>query len=358
MSHSYIHSFKSTPNRSGIVKSTMLSFMATFAFFVLLDITLNFFAPVNLYGGWEHQQAYVKMQNLKNYSEKTQIDVLLYGNSVVMSLDPALIEQKWQKENIHGFNAGIGGIVPETALFILRNGIFPTVKPRLIIYFIGPRDLRDRNIPKRYSSPMTSHIGRRVFASTIIEKLEVYAENISYIFAARRSIRDYITRGQLPETTLITADKRGFWKQTTSNISNKLNGKGVFPANDSYRTRYNHYQIKDGGEYSELISMIELAESENIDFILVNMPISPACFSLFDRPQEDYQLYQSALKQVINKTGVKFYDMHADLELKNVDFSNADHLNMKGDEKVIEYINKSILHDYFVAHAIGYDSET
>ena len=205
---------------------------------------------------------------------------------------------------------------------------------------------------------MTSLIGRRVFASTVTEKFEVYLENISYIFAARRSIRDYITRGQIPKTTLITSDERGFWKQTTSRLPDKLNGKSTFSSNDDYRSRYNNYLIKDDGEYSELISMIEFAKSENVDFILVNMPISPACFSLFDNPREDYQLYLGALKQVIQKTGVRFYDMHADLELQNADFGNADHMNMKGDEKVIEYINHIILRNHFSSQPIGYTPET
>ena len=78
---SSIFNFNTLKEPTNILKRTLLSVLVVLFFLVAIDFAARYFKPIDLYGGWEHQQAYTKLYNYIKYSEKEDIDVLLFGNS-------------------------------------------------------------------------------------------------------------------------------------------------------------------------------------------------------------------------------------------------------------------------------------
>ncbi|MFC1734508.1 hypothetical protein ACFL1X_00210 [Candidatus Hydrogenedentota bacterium] len=315
--------------------------------YIALDLALRVLNPLELHGGWEHQQVNEKLTKLKEYvSVDKDIDVVLYGNSVVMNVDVETIESDWSKMDLKVFNAGTGGLRPESANFVFNHGILPLSSPSVVLFVVGPRDLKDKKfVIKERQPPMTSYMGRRILARTRSDRIMSNLETAFYSFRIRRPARHFITHGGPPKTTTISVDARGVQNSFNGDLSKKYGRNKPFPDDEPYRSRYDNYMVNPDGECAELKKLLESIQESGAKAALLNACLAPSAFSLFDDSKGNYSLYMETVTQIASECSVPFYDMHRDLNLGNNHFANADHTNGVGDEVIANYISRIVLPD-------------
>jgi hypothetical protein len=302
---------------------------------LVVDLALRALAPFELHDGWEHQQIAWKEDKFRQFARGGPVDVLLAGSSVIMSLDARRMSAQ-AKARV--FNGGIGSGNPTAMGAILEHMYLPIAKPKLVVYAVSPRDMRDSG-DAFDQPPFFSHRVRSARAWTWQERVEVVAERYSYLLRVRRQLRDLATRGEQPRGTEIKTDGHGSRIHKGQRLARSLKGLRAFPADYGYRRRYRDYQIDyERGHARQLVSLIQRNSSLGIRTILVKVPLSPAGMSLFDHPDADYRLYSQALKRVARRTHVELYDAHHDLQLPNEDFFDADHMGARGDIKTQDYL--------------------
>jgi hypothetical protein len=283
-----------------------------------------------------------KLRLYREYiKERGKVDILLFGNSVVQAVNVAWYEENNPGESIAIFNGGIGGLIPETAHFVLKNGFLKEGTPKNIVYVVGARDLRDKNGMGRlpYKRPFFQSIAARdVLAVNFIDKLVVFFEKNLYLFGARKAIRNWIINGDVQKSETIQADSNG-----VSTVSKGRIKVEMYPPDFYYRTRYNQYGInRKSGQYSWMLRFAEECRNNQINLIFAISPVAPACLSLFDNPDKDYALFRSVMQEISDKTEVPLIDVHADLRLENQHFSNADHVNQDGAMELSKYFSERV----------------
>lgn len=303
------------------------------------DFGLRWLAPFELHDDWEHQQVAYKEARFRKLAQKQRVDVILAGSSVIMSVDAKRLTRA-----VRGtvFNGGIGSGNPTAMGAILEHMYFPIEKPKLVVYGVSARDLRD--LGDAYDQPpFYSHRMRAIRAKNWQERLEVRVERFSYLFRVRRQLRDLAQRGELARGTEIKTDEYGSRQHKAQRLVSSLQGKAEFPPDYAYRSRYDRYHIDlENGHANQLVTLIRKNRERGIETILVNVPLSPAAMTLFDRRDADYQLYLRSLREVARRAGVELHDAHSDLGLGNRDFYDADHMAKRGDQALAEYIEPLI----------------
>jgi hypothetical protein len=306
----------------------------------LIDLGLRYVAPFELHDDWEHQQVAWKQEKFRKFVAARRVDVLIAGSSVSMNLDAKRIGQRARASV---FNGGIGGANPTAMAAILEHMYLPMARPRLLVYALSARDLRDTDEDPYDQPPFYSHRMRAIRAQTWQQRLEVAAERYSYLFRVRRQLRDLAQRGERPKGVEIATDDFGSRKHRPNRLIASLKGREEFPADYPYRSRYRGYRVDlQKGQAHQLLALIEHSKSLGIAVILVNVPLSPAAMTLFDHPEPDYQLYLQSLREVARRAGVELYDAHGELQLGNADFGDADHMAKRGDVKTENYLGRII----------------
>jgi len=314
--------------------------LAVLAFVVAADLALRRLSPFELYDDWEHQQIAYKEAKYRAFVARRRAEVILTGSSVIMDLDA---RRMGKQAHARIFNGGIGSGNPTSMTAVLEHAYYPYGKPRLVVYATSARDLRD-NDPDPYNQPpFFSHRMRSIRAKKWQERVEVALERYSYLFRIRRQLRDLAHRGELPQGVKIKTDDYGSRKYKPQHLVATLKGRTDFPADYAYRSRYDHYRIDfEHGHVRQLISLIERNRADGIETILVNVPLSPAAMSLFDRREADYETYRAALREVARRANVPLYDAHGELALTNRDFYDADHMAKSGVRQTEDYLSPII----------------
>lgn len=319
-------------------------------FITLTSAALEAVEPVDLHGGWGQFQLERGRERVQAYVKKHgHVDVMLFGNSVFRAVDVAIIERAWTGVGLVAYNASIGGSRPEGQAFVLEHVFLPLVTPRVLIYEIGPRDLLDpKKVKRRKQEVFQSVRARALLADTLSERVESALEERLYVFAARRELRRGLTHG-IEAREAKDIGENGVGEDRPARLLKQLAGKTAF-GDIEYRNRYAPYRVDKRGAQQDVRDVIAIAKRAGIEVILLNMPISPACFSLFDDPMQDYALYLNTLRGIVADTGVAFFDMHTDLGLPNADFANADHPAKAGNDKIARYIADRVMTDYVARH--------
>jgi hypothetical protein len=323
------------PTSRGAWLAAARAVLAVLLCVVAVDVGLRKLAPFELYSDWEHQQIAYKQDKFRSFVDGGGVDVLLAGSSVIMNLDA---KRLGRRTHARVFNGGIGSGNPTAMGAILSHMYYPLGKPKVLVYGVSARDLRDSG-DAFDQPPFFSNKMRTIRAETWQERLEAAFERVSYLFRIRRQVRDLAHRGEIPRGAEIKTDAYGSRKHRSNGLKHSLNARGQFPPNYAYRSRYNHYRVDLAkGHARQLVSLIEQNEALGIKTVLVNVPLSPAGMTLFDRPEEDYRTYLAALAEVARLTGVELFDAHGDLQLTNADFGDADHMGGRGDQKTEDYL--------------------
>jgi hypothetical protein len=310
--------------------------LAVLVLVTVADLSLRLWTPFELYDDWEHQQIAWKQGKFRDFVARRPVDVLLVGSSVIMDLDAKRVGQRARAAV---FNGGIGGANPTAMAAIVEHLYLPMAKPKLLVYALSARDLRDTDEDPYDQPPFYSHRMRAIRAKTWQERLEVAVERFSYLFRVRRPLRDFVQRGELPAGVEITTDDYGSRRHKPSNLLASLKGREEFPADYPYRSRYRDYRIdRRRGHARQLRALIKRCRSLGIKVVVMNVPLSPAAMSLFDRRDADYRFYLKTLHAIAARAGVELYDAHSELQLGNADFGDADHLGRRGATKTEKYL--------------------
>lgn len=327
------------PSGLGPWRAAVLALLLGLLCLIAADFGLRWLVPFELHEDWEHQQVAYKEARFKQFARKKRVDVILAGSSVIMDLDAKRLSRA-----VRGsvFNGGIGSGNPTAMGAILEHMYFAIEKPKLVVYGVSARDLRDTGDPYD-QPPFYSHRMRAVRAKNWQERLEVRVERFSYMFRVRRQLRDLAQRGELARGTEIKTDEYGSRPHKTHRLVSSLKGKHEFPADYAYRSRYRNYRIDlETGHAHQLVTLIRKNRERGIRTILVNVPLSPAAMTLFDRREADYRLYLRSLREVARRAGVELHDAHSELALGNRDFYDADHMGSRGDRALEGYIEPLI----------------
>jgi hypothetical protein len=343
MSRSSIFSFD-TLRLNGRTREAWVTVASMVMVLVVGELALRAFRPFDLFDDWEHPQVAAKLRTLTAYvAVRGGVDVLLLGNSSIMNVNVGLIEEEHQAAGLTVFNAGIGGATPETLRFILEHGVLPVARPDVLLIAIGPRDLRDVSGWRRgQDAPLLSHQARRHKARLPLDVAEVNLERASQVFRVRRQVRDTLSRGTRFTMANIEVDERGVRKGFTGRLPAWLGGAREFPPDDPYRSRYREYRVDEDGRWQDLVELIRFAKSEGMAVVLVTVPIAPAARSLFDDPDGDWAVYEEGIQRVGRATGVAVADAHRDLALPDDAFTNADHTNVMGDDRLARYLSAAV----------------
>lgn len=350
MSPSSIFSFDTLALKAAQVGRGLGVVLMVVAWVTVVSVVLERVEPIELYGGWGQYQIERSRALAREYATKHgRIDVMLFGNSVFRAVDVAIIEKAWAARGVRAYNASIGGSRPEGQAFILEHAFLSIVKPKILIYEVGPRDLRDPKRIKRHRQAVFQSVrARAASARTLAERVSSRLEQWLYLFAARREIRRALTHG-IEEKSAKDMDERGVAANRPARLVKQLKGASAFPRGNAYRSRYNSFLIHEDGAQQDVRRVIEIAKRAGVEVVLVNMPIAPACFSLFDAPERDYARYLDTMRAVVRDTGVTYFDVHAELALENADFANADHPAKTGNDKIAHYLADRVLKNYFAS---------
>jgi len=104
-----------------------------------------------------------------------------------------------------------------------------------------------------------------------------------------------------------------------------------------------------------LDKFLQLAQQENIEVLLVNMPLTPTNMQMM--PPGAYDKCMAVMKEASQKWNVQLVDLNGGTgfgdKFDKLDFSDTAHMNGRGGKKLIDAINVAICRDKRLANALG-----
>jgi hypothetical protein len=287
---------------------------------------------------WHAELIDTKVTYLQTFANERGVDVLFIGNSAMQSaLNPAVFDAARGVESTAvpgSFNAAIEGIPPYGAHLFLEIFLRYS-QPDTIIYGLTPQDLNGNSpwaadvTDRVRHSPMVLAEARRGLKGEVLAFLLDHSALFRYRLVLYRLLLADPTIGQEP---YVYFDERGY-HPLTRNLAEVppeqrgqfYNRAGVF----NYSTR--------GLQLDALRQLIERAQVEEIQLILVNMPLADDYYGNFDTPQADYDLYWQALTAVAHEYNLPLIDLERDetaVQFTDEHFADFNHLNKSGAEKL------------------------
>lgn len=344
MNRSFIFSFKTL---SLPVRRLFPGLLLTVGLFVGVDSITRSIDPMKLYGGWENPHIQYKYEFAKKLHKKHgRLDVMLISTSIGLQTDV----DEWQEatgNQVICYNAAMGGQKPQWAQFMFENVYYPALKPKAVVYCVSPRDVNAGGLPAarwNRNGPFWNSVrARAILAEKPVEKVMVTFERASYLFSARRHIRRYIQQGPIPEDKIVITEENGVDLPTVRNLADT-------PPTAQARLRAgNHYKdfsMPEDGESAGLLAIANFCKKKGVKFVLLNQPVAPAAYALFNDPQKDYQVYLNGLER-LRKSGVEVLDMAKDLDLGSQHFGDDDHPNRWGAASMASYIYEKVIVKWF-----------
>jgi len=277
---------------------------------------------------WHMPIIQAKIDYLKTYQARRGVDVLFIGNSTVQAgISPTLFDQIRGQEG--SFNAAIEGLPPTGMVVFVR--IFARYSaPQVAIYGLTPQDLNS-------NSPWAQDVTERVKRSPLALAQARYGwRGVLYAFLLKHSaffryrwvLHQLLLRGgasiPVPEPYF---DERGYdaLTQRLSDVPPTQRGRFV---NRAGVLNYDPH----GEQLESLKAIIKYYRAQDIQLILVNMPLADDYMQNFDSP-EDYEQYMAVLQQVAQEQDVPLWDLadpSAGFTFGDDLFADFNHLNEDG----------------------------
>lgn len=290
---------------------------------------------------WHATLIQAKLDYLKSFQHTQGIDVLFIGNSAMQSaVDPALFDElrhHTSNGQAGSFNAAIEGLPPYGMRLFLEIYARYTL-PKTVVYGITPQDLNSnspwaKDVMERVkSSPMPYAEARRGVRGWFTAAMLKFSELYRYRFLLHQM---FLRGGQPPTVPEVYFDQRGFLP---------LQGR-LSEVPDAQRTRFygkagvmNYSPL--GVQRTELLRLIEFCKDRSIELVIVNLPIADQYYNNFD-DITDYDLYLTNVKQITDVYDIPFWnleDLPSETVLGDDDFSDLNHLNYWGAEKLTKLI--------------------
>ena len=284
---------------------------------------------------WHAADVQSKIDYLEAFESQREIDILFIGNSMVQAgMNPHVFDQirgKQDATDAGTFNAAIDGLPPYGASLFLEIYLRQT-QPKTIIYGLTPQDLNS-------NSPWAQDVTDRVKHAPLVwaktqrglqGQLTATMLEYSALYRYRFVLHQLLLRGGIqPPPPQVYFDAQGFGPLTRRLSDVPASQRHIFYNNAgvvNYSTQ--------GIQLESLKELIAYCTNNDIELILVNMPLSDDYYGNFDTI-EDYQTYLDTAKQVASEFQVPFWDMENLLSdsLEDIHFADFNHLNDLGAEK-------------------------
>ncbi|MBX9939146.1 MAG: DUF1574 domain-containing protein [Candidatus Obscuribacterales bacterium] len=295
------------------------------------------------------------------YLDKPQ-NVTLHHKS---QLFKDLMEKRSGKPN-NNFAFALGGEMVSDAYILFKSMIEQGRgrHPEKLIYGIAPRDFMDHALPSVTSTEIYRYMRRVTDLAEIenrartgpAEKLEIWLAKLSYIYQHREEFLYLQTRYAklLCRKLLGTGDldlvhapmhirKQAFLELPEDSAPNEVIvtppvGPEPYVDNSSeYRNRYRKYRETQFAEQlGYLEKLLKLAKENNVEVILVNMPLTESNMNLM--PSGFYQNYYSRVENLAKVNGANLLDLN-DHKLFPIEyFGDGVHMNTRGGKRFFEVL--------------------
>lgn len=326
-----------------VYRRVALALLGVLGCVAAVDLSLRALAPFELHRDWEHPLIAAKEQLYEKFA-RSGVDVLLVGSSLSMNLDAKRLSELSGRRV---FNGSVAGLTAAGIAAVVETAYTPIQTPKLVIYPLSMRDIRGGRAFQM--PPFSSHKMRAVRAPNWQSKIEIAAENASYLFRIRRQLRHSLVSDE-HEERIAALDEYGTRGHARHQLPQRLR-------NRAYARKYFNKLLQeqeasqDTDNAKELVRMIQANRKNGVHTVLVNMTLSPA--ALKGKQRKRYAKYLKQLEAVAKREGVPLYDALDDLKLSNEYFNDYVHVGAKGDKKVEDYLVRIIRRHLEVTHA-GY----
>ncbi len=286
---------------------------------------------------WHTPLVQSKLDYLKDFESAYGIDVLFIGNSTVQSgMNPEIFDDERMPGNLANqgaFNAAIEGLPPYGVLLFLEIYLRYT-QPSTIIYGVTPQDLNSnspwaQDVTERvkHSPLVTAETGRSLWGKVLAVLLDS-----SKLLRYRLLLHQYILRGgELVQYPRAHFNARGY-HPINKRLADLAAAERMHLLGKAGVLNYSTV----GFQLDALQDLINLCRSQNIQLILVNMPLADEYYVNFDN-QGDYQNYLSTLRSIADEFALPLLDAEhlGDEEgFNDTHFADLNHLNEAGATKL------------------------
>ena len=204
---------------------------------------------------------------------------------------------------------------PEGVYRLLADVVLPKVKPKLIVYVVGPNDINGLNkiVEENRKIPEIDLYVRSKALYLMITLFDQYF----YTYRYRARIGIWIQLG---------IDRLFAGKEMNAGSEASVN-RGGLKFWERVKESSERYRIGDQS-LSNILRMKYLSVKNGADFILVELPPHPRSFTV-DGFKERYQEENEILKNYCEKNRINYLDLSEDL-MREEYFRDALHLNEKG----------------------------
>lgn len=309
--------------------------------FVIVNLVVGLVAtgaPV-FFPGWPSREMAVKAQQMRDLgASRGSVDVAFVGDSVVaVGIDPAIV----MKSGSVGlaYNAATLGSVPEIWASWVPDVVVPLLHPRLVVIFVGPRNLVTRD---------NINGGRDFMASEAMREL-THADPPLWA-AVKAFVPLFRYRDALSNSQMLLGALTGYSSCVSEGRCLSEEGFSSRPFDERLRippgweAEHTSPDMMDlsGKRVRILIDLINELKQEGIDVVVVELPELPEMrdINLTD-PAVQYPAFQEALTLVRDEAGVDVWDAN-ELTWSRSDFADPLHLNGRGVEKASEWLGGRI----------------
>lgn len=303
--------------------------------------------------------------NLTSYHKATYLDSLLadkFGGT------------------FNTFNLAAPGLMASDAYLSLKTLLESGQHPDVLIYGVAPRDFVDSSVKCPADTDVFKYLRRLTKIDEIADatfrspqekfdwllqkNIYLYAAALDYQLAAADACQQLIgfvlpRQATQPPVSLNEMEillpkfKLAATHPERSNIKpteRQIVTKEFFDNRGEYLERYqwpNNYEL----EVTFLERIITLCKEQQIQLVLVNMPILPANTALL--PKGFYPSYQRQLKDIANREGIAFLDYNSPLTFDQSDFHDPVHLNAFGGQKFFQTLVDSLAESTVVGKTLA-----
>ena len=292
-------------------------------------------------------------------------DLVLVGSSTVSEgIDPsALAGLRWRGQVLHRpYNLGLPGGTTSEAWHAVKHGL--RTPPRLLVYGLTASDWNDARQEPHGPGVLMTFGDLMTWVRTRPDSAEwVTRHFVQGRLASLWSLFYY--RDGIRLWTAATAD--GLWpgvfpnaaqeaRENVERAAHLRRGDGFAPRAGFQRGRLDglkasgalptsfpfleHYRIT-GGHLAYLERLLDWAQAEGVDVVLVDMPVSA---DLEERMYpEAFALYRRALGEIAQRRRLPLLSAHrGDLGLSDRDFGDLVHLNASGVPRMSQWLGRML----------------
>jgi hypothetical protein len=283
-------------------------------------------------------------------------DVLFIGSSRIKQgiLSPT-VERELRElsgDEMRVFNLGQRGSHVLTNYFVLRDALGEDKRPRVVVVELSVAMLNSRSRDKESALKYYASQGDLL---RLLPSFRNAREASAGLFGAFRGLNSCLNmlfksprrpdRERLLAEILANGGGRLYkpdenpYLTVASRSEEKLKAMRNKP--NYRRNRLRDYRIEGPSDWA-MKRMVALSKQRGFDLIFVNAPVTDEFMGIFENGE--YVAYMDYMERFSRESGIEFYDLNADeVGLTRHDFSNLDHLNRGGAEKLSRYLPERIL---------------